>query len=60
MFWLIVLMLAMGGPRIAERPILHSTFQACEAARAVAAPSVRARFPQVEVIAYCVSFENET
>ena len=60
MFWLIVLLLATGGPRIAERPILHSTFQACEAEREVTAPRVRALFPQVEVVAYCVSFENET
>ena len=60
MFWLIVLMLATGGPRIAERPILHSTFQECETAREVTAPRIRALFPRVEVVAYCVSFDNET
>ena len=60
MFWLIVLMLAMGGPRMIDRPVSFPTFEACEAAREVATPSVRARIAQVEVIAYCVSFENET
>ena len=59
MFWLIILMLATGGPRIAERPVLFSTFQACEVARVDAAPRVRALFPQVEVVAYCVCFEND-